>query len=647
MPSCKKCKKTIDKDDMIEYSCHCFCRNCLKSNIKKGKAVCPVCEEEVNINFLHEVLDEDSFKKYFFGCKSCESYQFKEFSIDLSCGHIICKTCLKKIAFDKLQEDPRKINCIRKNCQENIKNDIELYYKICLKCEKVKRTKKLIDLSCSHSFCENCLSTTWNKCLKKGKAIKCLYKACKELQNPHDYDFLELVEENDNESNDAGKKQSIEYAGQSRLIEKSEIPIVTESNTDTTMDTKKKNSYEIIEKNNIEEEAKINPLPNEDNNLKKNKGEYIKGNPKEELDFSKFHLEMGTSSFTKANKQEEEEFKPINPEQNEVNKKFSCVFCKRFFIIDDLLILECEEHTSCKDCLDNNDNCNICKLCSVCSNYLPPANFLTLPCNHSFCKHCILTGWELLIKEAQATQSSMKCSQCSKPLEYFFLKEHLPKELFEKYDELINLEAILSMDNKNEKPVYCPQPNCSKLLLVDKKSNFVTCNFCSTKFCIDCKLLWEYHAGKKCEEVKKINIQMKESEKLLSNNSIKKCPNCNYLIEKTDCCNFVRCASPVCKKRFCFCFLCGSLLDQNNLKTHYLDGNQYQKCQGLNPKIPSPEPKKMVIKFKCNICKKEKNAKELLKSCKTHKTVNCMNCNENLLITRTEKHKCGEKKSYK
>lgn len=662
MPQCKKCKKSLNKDNLIEYTCHSFCHQCLKSNIKKGKAACPICEEEIEINFFHDVLDDEIFKKYFFGCKSCESYHFLEYSIDLSCDHMICKACLKKIAFDKLPENPRKINCIRKNCQENIKNDIEKYYKMCLNCEEVKRAKKIIYLSCSHSFCQNCLSSTWNKRLKNGKEIKCLYEGCKEIQNKQDYDFLELLEGKDEKKNkieekpakeqkvenenDDKKKQPIDFLVQSIINEYSEIKNLPAENIYSTMDNLNQKSFELIDKKtSCEVETKIN--------LKKDR------NDDEEADFSKFPFGIGTSIILPEvkSKNEEEEFKIIDLDDENLtlkNRK-TCIFCKKNFIIDDLLILDCEIHTSCKDCLDDNDKCNNCQLCSICSNYLPPVNFLTLSCKHSFCKHCLLTGWELLINEAQATQSSMKCLECSKPLEYFFLKEHLSKELFEKYDELINLEVILSMDNKDEKPVYCPLPTCSKLLLVDARSNFVSCTFCSTKFCIDCKLLWEYHQGKKCEEVKQRNQLIKEDEELLKNSRFQKCPHCKYLIEKTNYCNYVRCASPVCKKKFCFCFLCGSLLDENNLKTHYLDENQYQGCkyQKEMKKLPMPIQKNQSaeIKYKCNLCKKENVAKEILRNCencktKNHKTGTCMTCKEMLIFSRIEKHICGEKSIF-
>ncbi|KAK7845811.1 putative e3 ubiquitin-protein ligase rnf217 [Quercus suber] len=101
----------------------------------------------------------------------------------------------------------------------------------------------------------------------------------------------------------------------------------------------------------------------------------------------------------------------------------------------------------------------------------------------------------------------------------------------------INWSAVLKVEEK----CYCPDPQCSTLVLNECK--IVTkseCPVCKKEFCFQCKTRW--HAGYRCNE----SGQLRDENDVLLGRLIEekkwsRCPNCGHAVERVDGCNDVIC----------------------------------------------------------------------------------------------------------
>ncbi|KAK7850200.1 hypothetical protein CFP56_001387 [Quercus suber] len=92
-----------------------------------------------------------------------------------------------------------------------------------------------------------------------------------------------------------------------------------------------------------------------------------------------------------------------------------------------------------------------------------------------------------------------------------------------------------------EEKCYCPDPQCSTLVLNECK--IVTkseCPVCKKEFCFQCKTRW--HAGYRCNE----SGQLRDENDVLLGRLIEekkwsRCPNCGHAVERVDGCNDVIC----------------------------------------------------------------------------------------------------------
>lgn len=219
--------------------------------------------------------------------------------------------------------------------------------------------------------------------------------------------------------------------------------------------------------------------------------------------------------------------------------------------------------------------------CSICLESTSPLDFILLLCNHEFCKNCLIKDWTLKIKAGQISENFLNClsNNCKVPINYYILKENLSCEIFEKYDAYC-LEQYVT-ESKNEKSIHCPK--CSKLSIIHKDSQYFNCPVCISKFCANEKCLgyWKDHEKLTCEEFqsKKNTFGQKEFDRLLLENNWKRCPKCNTPIEKIKTCNYIVCSSKLCQKKTIFCYICGELLNENQIKSHYTESNYYKLCE--------------------------------------------------------------------
>ena len=94
--------------------------------------------------------------------------------------------------------------------------------------------------------------------------------------------------------------------------------------------------------------------------------------------------------------------------------------------------------------------------------------------------------------------------------------------------------------------LYCARPTCSKPLTVDANSRQdITCSACSAQTCRLCLSL--AHRGT-CQTDETTELVLSA----LNYGTFKRCPQCNQMIELTEGCNHMTCATCKCE----FCWLC-------------------------------------------------------------------------------------------
>ncbi|BBG98735.1 RING/U-box superfamily protein, partial [Prunus dulcis] len=111
-------------------------------------------------------------------------------------------------------------------------------------------------------------------------------------------------------------------------------------------------------------------------------------------------------------------------------------------------------------------------------------------------------------------------------------------------------------------------PDCSALL-VDDGGEVVTvseCPNCRRLFCAQCKVAW--HAGIDCGEFQNLNENEREKEDIMVMELAKKknwrrCPRCNFFVEKTDGCLHI-----TCRCGLEFCYGCGSYWRHSQFSSH-------------------------------------------------------------------------------
>ncbi|CAF2102579.1 hypothetical protein HID58_019905 [Brassica napus] len=211
-------------------------------------------------------------------------------------------------------------------------------------------------------------------------------------------------------------------------------------------------------------------------------------------------------------------------------------------------------------------------LCMICMDEKSPSDMFRGNCTHSYCTECTVRYVETKIGENVA---GIKCPDvdCTHLIEPNTCRDLIPRNLMERWDKAL-CELLFMSSGK----VYCPFENCSAMMVVeggDDKVTLTECPSCHRLFCAQCKVTW--HEGIGCKEFQRVgntkkkcrvilngilNIakgkeKKKNVDKLLIQLAKKKqwrrCPSCNFYVEK-----LVGCMHISCRCGFEFCYGCGS-----------------------------------------------------------------------------------------
>ncbi|KMZ74084.1 putative ATP-dependent RNA helicase [Zostera marina] len=190
-------------------------------------------------------------------------------------------------------------------------------------------------------------------------------------------------------------------------------------------------------------------------------------------------------------------------------------------------------------------SCGIC-LCELEEPYKLEA------CKHRFCHSCLLEQCESAIRSHDGFPLCCAHEGCKTPIFIVDLRTLLPAN---KFEELFRASLSFFVTSNSGNYRFCPSPDCPMVYKVTTEPDILEsvpflCEACLVETCSKCHL--EYHPFITCELYKEYKEEpdlslidwMKGKEE-----HVKKCPSCNFTIEKIDGCNHISCK---CGKHICW-----------------------------------------------------------------------------------------------
>jgi len=182
--------------------------------------------------------------------------------------------------------------------------------------------------------------------------------------------------------------------------------------------------------------------------------------------------------------------------------------------------------------------------CKICMDVVPPsdAHHASRGCAHAFCGGC-LAGY--VGAKIQDRIADVRCPEerCGGVLDPELCQDILPREVFERWGAALCESMLLGA-----KRTYCPFKDCSAMMLVDDDGSDVAeseCPSCRRLFCARCNVA-PWHAGVTCTEYRKLRKGDRGVEDMMllemaKGKKWKRCPNCEFFVEKRDGCLHITC----------------------------------------------------------------------------------------------------------
>nr|XP_043611828.1 probable E3 ubiquitin-protein ligase ARI9 [Erigeron canadensis] len=205
-----------------------------------------------------------------------------------------------------------------------------------------------------------------------------------------------------------------------------------------------------------------------------------------------------------------------------------------------------------------NNYCGICMDSKNASEIFKNTNI----CSHMYCTECIRSHVATKIKENNLTTVTCPDPNCKSIIGPEVCKDILPKQVLEKWEDGLCESLIMATEK-----FYCPFKDCSAILVNDGGSVVTSseCPVCNRLFCAQCRVAW--HCGLDCNEYMSLNENERDPSDLMlmdlaKSNKWKRCPNCNYIVERTSGCPHISCR---CGHHFCY--QCGKECNGNGRHT--------------------------------------------------------------------------------
>lgn len=194
--------------------------------------------------------------------------------------------------------------------------------------------------------------------------------------------------------------------------------------------------------------------------------------------------------------------------------------------------------------------------CLICGEEKKMREFITLECEHRYCKDCVKGHLDTKISEGQVG-IDITCPECNKPVDYHIIISILDEEMKSKYEKYLLLQLSGKRDDILVSCIGRPGVNCDYIQFVSKDRDDYTCPQCEARFCPKCKS--DVHPTQTCEQNAFIKVfsDIPYIKEALENGSMALCPWCNEPIEKDPKgCKYMTCRSAKCKAKRYFCWDC-------------------------------------------------------------------------------------------
>ena len=187
-------------------------------------------------------------------------------------------------------------------------------------------------------------------------------------------------------------------------------------------------------------------------------------------------------------------------------------------------------------------------------------------CKHKFCFECFDSYLVNLINTNNIDKIPCPKNKClNKELTEEFFSQYLSEQEYFKYRQFKSKNEIA----RDAKKFFCPY--CDSYAQIEGNiEDYDSNNPNYKKSILKCKNGHEFcSCGRPIHENECYHDE-KEFKDLISNEQIKKCPKCGFLIKKIRGCNHMTCGNPICKYEFCW------LCMNEAVPGHY----EYGECAG-------------------------------------------------------------------
>ncbi|KAI6160791.1 hypothetical protein EDD17DRAFT_1875396 [Pisolithus thermaeus] len=193
-----------------------------------------------------------------------------------------------------------------------------------------------------------------------------------------------------------------------------------------------------------------------------------------------------------------------------------------------------------------------------------------LGCGHAYCVACLR---HFLLSALEGSDFPLRClgndGHCSAPISIPTIQRFLPPASF---NRLLEAAFTFYLTKRPTEFKYCKTPDCTQIYRSTSPEARVSlrCPSCFSDVCSSCD---ESHDGLQCTEVRQRQAEEEERQNnawiAAQGQRVKRCPQCNVLIEKLEGCNHM-----TCKCGAHICWTCMGIFTSGTIYGHMREAHQ-------------------------------------------------------------------------